>query len=182
MNPQPSEGRSAAGPPRIVGVSEGIAAVRKMIERLGPTPFSILIVGESGTGKELVARGLHTASRRGGAFVAVNCAAIPESLIESELFGHRKGAFTGADRDRKGLFLAADRGTLFLDEVGELPLALQAKLLRVLELGEVRAVGATEVRLVDVRVIAATNRELMKELAERRFRRDLYPRLFMTVM
>jgi DNA-binding NtrC family response regulator len=149
-----------------------------MIRRLAPHIRTALITGETGTGKELVARALHrTGPRRDRRFVTVNCSAVVESLFESELFGHVRGAFTGATENKPGLFEAADGGTLFLDEIGELPLTVQAKLLRVLELGEVHRVGSLEPRLVNVHVIAATNRELRAEVAAGRFRSDLYYRL-----
>ncbi len=149
-----------------------------MIRRLAPHVRTALITGETGTGKELVARALHKLGRRAERrFVAVNCSAVVESLFESELFGHVRGAFTGASEHKVGLFESADEGTLFLDEIGELPLSLQAKLLRVLELGEVHRVGALESRRINVHVIAATNRDLRAEVAAGRFRSDLYYRL-----
>jgi DNA-binding NtrC family response regulator len=164
----------------IVAVSPAMRRIVEWIGRVGPTNASALLTGETGTGKELVARALHqTSSRRTAPFVAVNCGAIPESLVETELFGHRKGAFTGAVSDKEGVFEAAHRGTLFLDEIGDLPLPMQASLLRSLDDGEVRRVGDTKTRRVDVRVIAATNRSLRQDIAESRFRGDLYYRIAM---
>ena len=163
---------------RIIGVSPEIEHVRQLIDKVAPCEARVLITGENGTGKELVARWLHAKSSRAAApFVEVNCAAIPSELIESELFGHRAGSFTGATKDKKGLFEEADKGTLFLDEIGEMPVELQAKLLRVLESGEFIKVGETRPTRVDVRLIAATNRDLEKEIAAGNFREDLYFRL-----
>jgi two-component system response regulator AtoC len=162
----------------ILGKSDAIHKVFATIEKVGDYKTTVLIQGESGTGKELVARALHAGSlRKDKPFVAVNCGAIPETLLESELFGHKKGAFTDAHADKKGLFAEADQGTLFLDEIGELPLSLQVKLLRVLQEGCIRPLGATRDRDVDVRVIAATVRDLRREVHEKRFREDLYYRL-----
>jgi len=153
-------------------------AVEHLVSRVAPTDSTVLISGESGTGKGVAARRLHELSaRRDGPFVPVNCGAIPENLIESELFGHTKGAFTSADRARKGLFLQADHGSIFLDEIGELPLAMQTKLLHVLEAHEVRALGSETARRIDVRIIAATNRDLPAMVADGRFRQDLFFRL-----
>ena len=153
-------------------------AVERLVSRVAPTDSTVLVTGESGTGKGVTARRIHELSaRRDGPFVPVNCGAIPENLIESELFGHTKGSFTGADRTRKGLFLQADRGTIFLDEIGELPLALQTKLLHVLEAKEVRPVGSETARKVDVRIVAATNRDLPQMVKDGRFREDLFFRL-----
>jgi two-component system response regulator AtoC len=158
--------------------SPAMQAVERLVGRVAPTDSTVLISGESGTGKGVTARRLHELSaRRDGPFVSVNCGAIPENLIESELFGHTKGAFTSADRARKGLFLQADRGAIFLDEIGELPLALQTKLLHVLEAKEVRALGSEQARKVDVRIVAATNRDLPAMVAQGRFREDLFFRL-----
>jgi len=167
-----------AGRYTMVGDSAALKAVRELVARVGPTSARVLIVGENGTGKELVARALHEASpRRAHAFIEVNCAAIPSELIESELFGHMKGSFTGAFADRAGKFEQADGGTLFLDEVGDMSLAAQAKLLRVLQEGVVTRIGGAKAIEVDVRVLAATNKDLGLEIAEARFREDLLYRL-----
>jgi two-component system response regulator AtoC len=163
---------------RLIGESAAMQALRETIERIAQHRSTVLITGESGTGKELVARAIHEESaRRDRRFVAINCAAIPATLLESELFGHRRGAFTDAVRDRAGLFEEADGGTLFLDEVGELPPALQVKLLRAIQESEIRRVGDTQSIHVDVRLIAATLRNLDAEIAAGRFREDLYYRL-----
>ncbi|HEU4569243.1 MAG TPA: sigma-54 dependent transcriptional regulator [Gemmatimonadales bacterium] len=162
----------------MVGQSEALRAVRDLVARVGPTPARVLITGENGTGKELVARALHAASpRREGPFVEVNCAAIPSELIESELFGHLKGSFTGAVADRAGKFEQADGGTLFLDEVGDMALPAQAKVLRALQEGIVTRIGGAKPVQVDVRVIAATNKTVEGEIQAGRFREDLYYRL-----
>ncbi len=162
----------------LVGEAPATHTLREMITRVAPSEATVLIRGESGTGKELAARAIHQRSPRSGQpFVPVNCAAITESLLESELFGYRKGAFTGANSDREGLFEAARGGTLFLDEIGEAGLAVQAKLLRVLEEKKINRVGDPRERDVDVRIIAATNRPLEEAIAERTFREDLYYRL-----
>jgi Nif-specific regulatory protein len=168
----------AARRPALVARSSAMRDVLLLVERAASSHATALLTGETGTGKEVLARAIHEGSpRRRGAFVAVNCAAFPESLLESELFGHQKGAFTGADRNQPGLFEAAHGGTLFLDEIGETTPALQAKLLRALQEREVRPVGGTRARRVDVRLVAATNRSLVHEVAAGRFREDLYYRL-----
>jgi DNA-binding NtrC family response regulator len=162
----------------ILGRSRGIQELRDRIARVAPTNATVLLTGETGTGKELVARAIHKGSARANnSFVAVNCAAFQETLLESELFGHERGAFTGADRSRQGLFEAAHRGTLLLDEAGEMSLPLQAKLLRVLVDGQLLRVGATTPRNVDVRVIVATHRDLMQRVKAGLFREDLYYRI-----
>ncbi|MEX0386443.1 sigma-54-dependent transcriptional regulator [Spiribacter onubensis] len=162
----------------IVGRSPAMAQVFERVDRVAPTDTTVLILGESGTGKELVARALHEQSnRRDGPLIAVNCAAIPESLIEAELFGHEKGAFTGADATREGLVESASGGTLFLDEIAELPAAAQARLLRVLQESEIRRVGASHSRQVDIRLVAATHRDLQTLVGQGHFREDLYFRI-----
>jgi transcriptional regulator with GAF, ATPase, and Fis domain len=162
----------------IIGDSSAMKAVFSQLERVIDTRATVCIEGETGTGKELIASAIHHQSqRRDKMFVAQNCAALPENLLESELFGHKRGAFTSADSDKKGLFEIADGGTLFLDEMGEMPLTLQAKLLRVLQEGTIRAVGATAEKQVDVRILCATNRDLSAEVEKGRFRQDLYYRL-----
>lgn len=163
---------------KMIGGSPAMKKLYSQLERIADTDASVLITGESGTGKELVAQALHEQSqRRSKPFVAVNCAALPEALMESELFGHKKGAFTDARTDRDGLFVQADGGTLFLDEIGELPLAMQPKLLRALEESRVRPVGSNQEVSFDVRFLAATNRDLEALIEEDRFREDLYFRL-----
>ena len=166
------------GQPEIIGSSAAIKALIAQLDKVVDTKVTVLIEGETGVGKELIAASVHYRSRRRDKlFVGQNCAAMPENLLESELFGHKKGSFTGAHEEKKGLFEIADGGTLFLDEVTEMPLSLQSKLLRVLQEGEIRPVGATQERKINVRIVAATNRNLEKEVAEGRFREDLYYRL-----
>lgn len=162
----------------MIGSCTSMQEVCRRVAKVAPTDSTVLILGESGTGKELVARALHEQSlRKDAPIVTVNCAAIPETLIESELFGHEKGAFTGADNSRTGLIEAAEGGTLFMDEIGELPLAAQARLLRVLQNGEIRRVGSEQSRHVDVRLVAATHRDLKQRVKDAEFRSDLYFRL-----
>jgi DNA-binding NtrC family response regulator len=170
--------RRLQGSERLIGNTPAMQKVRMLIERVAPTGSTVLVLGETGTGKELVARSLHEHSQRADMpFVAINCGALPETLIESELFGHRKGAFTGADDHRVGLFEVAHGGTIFLDEIGELPKAMQAKLLRVLESGEIRRVGENKPIMVDVRVVCATHRNLPEMVAAEEFREDLMYRI-----
>jgi len=172
-----------SGDSLLVGTSAAMRKLRAAVSRLATQDVSILIQGESGTGKELVARALHgRGARRVKRYVALNCGAIPESLIDSELFGHAKGAFTGASTDRPGVFVEADGGTLFLDEIGDMPMGVQARLLRVLQEGEVRPVGASGVKSVDVRVIAATHVDLAAAVEQGKFRQDLYYRLNVVVL
>ena len=162
----------------MIGKSEAIQAIHNMVEKVAPTMARVMIQGPNGSGKELVARALHFKSNRANApFVEVNCAAIPSELIESELFGHMKGSFTSAHKDRKGTFEQAQGGTLFLDEIGDMSLAAQAKVLRALEEHKIQRVGSDKTIAVDVRVIAATNKNIKEEIAQNRFREDLYHRL-----
>ncbi len=169
---------AALGMGEFVGESQALQHVLRQVQLVAPTDAAVLITGESGTGKELVARAIHDRSpRKDRPLIKVNCSAVPDALFESEFFGHVKGAFTGALADRPGRFEMADRGTLFLDEIGEVPLSMQAKLLRVLQEGEFERVGDTRTRRVNVRIIAATNRDLKREVEAGRFRQDLYYRL-----
>lgn len=163
---------------RMIGVSDAISEVRAFARKVAPTRISVLITGESGTGKEVVARLIHDLSpRRDEAFVPVNCGAIPQGLFESEMFGHERGSFTGAEKQRKGYFEQADGGTIFLDEIGEMPLDMQVKVLRILETGEFNRVGGSKPIRTDLRVLAATNRNLVQEVERGNFREDLYFRL-----
>jgi transcriptional regulator with GAF, ATPase, and Fis domain len=173
--PEPARGPAFEG---MISSDPAMRQVFDLVERVGASEAAVTILGDTGTGKELVARALHVRSpRAGGPFIPVNCSAIAETLIESELFGHEKGAFSGAERMRKGAFEEADHGTIFLDEIGELPVDLQPKLLRVLELGEVKRVGASRPVSVDVRIVAATHRDLRAQVRTGKFREDLYYRL-----
>ena len=170
--------KAAEGSPLLIGETPTMQQVRRLIDTVAPTDASVMILGETGTGKELVARSIHDKSRRADrAFIPVNCGALPDNLVESELFGHRKGSFTGADTNRKGLFEVANGGTLFLDEVGELDKSVQVKLLRFLESGEIRRVGENEPFHVDVRILCATNRDLRDMVRNDLFREDLFFRL-----
>jgi two-component system response regulator HupR/HoxA len=163
---------------QIIGASPAMQRVFELMEKVAQTDATVLLSGETGTGKDLVARAIHFAgSRASGRFVAQNCGALPDTLLESELFGHKRGAFTGAHADKKGLFELADGGTIFLDEIGETEPGMQVRLLRVLQDGEIRPLGSSETRRVDVRIIAATNRDLRRDVAEGRFREDLFYRL-----
>jgi transcriptional regulator with GAF, ATPase, and Fis domain len=176
-NPNPSRTASCLSPV-VIGDSPALARALEVLTRAAPTDVPVLILGETGTGKELAARRVHAGSSRcAGPFVAINCAALPEALVESELFGHEAGAFTGAIRRRIGRFEQAHGGTLFLDEIGDLPLAAQAKVLRALQERVIERVGGGEPIAVEVRVVAATHRDLVADLAARMFRRDLFYRL-----
>lgn len=166
------------GLPRIIGKGEKIAAVAQQLQKVAPSKTTVLVLGESGTGKELFARAIHYLSpRREYPFIPINCAAIPRELLESELFGHEKGSFTGADFKKLGKFELADKGTIFLDEIGEMDTALQAKMLRVLQEGEIERIGGIKIIKIDVRIIAASNKDLEKAVAEKAFREDLFYRL-----
>ena len=172
---RPAVGMRGAG--SIVGDSEHIREIRATVEKVAPTTATVLVMGESGTGKEVVARCIHELSGRDGPFVAINCSAIPDNLLESELFGHERGAFTGADSARAGKFELAKTGTVFLDEIGDMPMAMQVKLLRVLQERSVERVGGSRSIAIDVRIVAATHRDLPARITEGLFREDLYYRL-----
>jgi two-component system response regulator HydG len=175
-----SSGQPLSG---IIGTSSAMREVTEMVKVVAPTEATVLITGESGTGKELIARAIHSASnRKKRPLVTINCAALSEPLLESELFGHEKGAFTGADRRRDGRFMQADKGTIFLDEIGEISMHMQAKLLRAVQEREIQRVGSDTVQSVDVRILAATNRDLKAEVEAGRFREDLYYRLHVMVL
>jgi transcriptional regulator with GAF, ATPase, and Fis domain len=177
-NTEPASDAELPGRFGLIGASASMLAVFDLIERVAPSDVSVLIQGETGSGKELVAKALHEQSRRKGKpFLAENCAAVPANLLESELFGHKRGSFTGAVADRPGHFVAANGGTLFLDEIGDMPLEMQAKLLRVLQESEVRPVGSNKTTKVDVRIVAATHRDLIEMCKTGGFREDLYFRL-----
>ncbi|HKY40186.1 MAG TPA: sigma-54 dependent transcriptional regulator [Polyangiaceae bacterium] len=163
--------------PSVIGSSDAMKHMIDLVTRVAETDTNVLVTGESGTGKELVARALHERSKRSGAFLAINCAAVPETLLESELFGYVRGAFTDARTNRTGLFVEANQGTLFLDEIGEMPLSMQAKLLRALQERKVRPVGSSQEVPFDARIVTATNRNLEEEVAAKRFREDLYYRV-----
>jgi DNA-binding NtrC family response regulator len=166
------------GLPRIIGMSEKILSVAQIVQKVAPTKTTVLLIGESGTGKELFARAIHNLSnRKHYPFVPINCAAIPRDLLESELFGHEKGSFTGADAKKLGKFELADKGTIFLDEIGDMDLIIQSKLLRAIEEGDIERVGAVKAINVDVRIVAASNKDLEKAMEEKIFREDLYYRL-----
>ncbi|MFA6055893.1 MAG: sigma-54 dependent transcriptional regulator [Thermodesulfovibrionales bacterium] len=169
---------SKLGLPRIIGKSEKITNVAQIVQRVAPTKTTVLLIGESGTGKELFARALHNLSnRKEYPFIPINCAAIPRDLLESELFGHEKGSFTSADTKNLGQFELGDRGTIFLDEIGDLDFVLQSKLLRAIETGEIERVGAVKAVHVDVRIVAASNKDLERAVEEKKFREDLFYRL-----
>jgi two-component system response regulator HydG len=162
----------------IIGQSPSMRRLMEMLATIAPSEATVMVTGESGTGKELIARAIHANSpRRKGPYIAVNCAALAETLLESELFGHEKGAFTGAEKRREGRFLVADKGTIFLDEIGEMPMSMQVKLLRAIQEREIQRVGGDQTLKIDVRIVAATNRDLMVEVEAGRFRQDLYYRL-----
>jgi DNA-binding NtrC family response regulator len=176
--PQPARGDSGSDEQAMLGQCDAMQTLAAHVEKFAPTDSTVLVLGETGTGKELVAKSIHAKSRRAGeTLICVNCAAIPETLIESELFGYEKGAFTGANSNRMGLIEAADGGTLFLDEIGELPMEAQARLLRFIQEGEIRRIGSVHSRRVDVRLICATHRDLQSLAAEGRFRQDLFYRI-----